>query len=177
MSGADLAFIIAIAGAAFSFYYFPQIGFAACRVRQLNECADLLRAHNAAVHAFIERTDVPDDLKHLLLDFSDAMDDDEAVRGVAKSMLAGNGGRSSPRAEALNVAIRSAFAQSPEGLRVMADAVTAGFFAAFLRVPDTAKNFDLLVVAIATRGSERTIGFAEEAPRMMSAAPGDLIAA
>src|SRR5208283_81623 len=77
--------LLAVIVAAFAWFMRMQASQrAAGRTRQLEQAAELLEAHNRALEHLLDDPEAPDELKKLMISFSDAMADRETVKQMAE---------------------------------------------------------------------------------------------
>jgi hypothetical protein len=111
------------------------------RIRRLELAAELLREHAITLDAFLGDPAAPQVLKWALLTLSDAMDDKDIVKEIAKQLS-----KAAPPQTESGIALRNEFealmSRSPTLAEAFTRSLTLCLCAGLLRWPETAKYFD-----------------------------------
>ncbi len=119
---------------------------------QLNNAALFLNSHTEALERFLADPDAPNHMKNILLNSSDAMDNQAEVRSLVEAMAYTPLGELSEEYSAETGALRADLddleRHNPDLAKAFETAVRTGAFAAILRWPETACLFERVVTRV-----------------------------
>jgi len=135
------------------------------RRRQLQRAELLYRTHSGAVESILESESVPDVLKRMIINFSDAIANEDVVEAIAKMFISGAGLDPNQEDGDVREAIHKLARQDPEMAYVLCQAIITGMHAAMLRFDATAILYEEVSAKMAASLAP-DVGFVVTASRM-----------
>jgi hypothetical protein len=114
------------------------------RLRQLADAEELLRMHATSLERFLDDPDAPRELKGLLIDFSDSMNEPEVVQNLAEWIAARRLDRpiETDEMKAVGAAIAELRSRRPDLVEEFDTAIITAVSGANLRWPESAALFE-----------------------------------
>jgi hypothetical protein len=135
------------------------------RLSQLSDAALLLRKHGASLEKFLSDPDSPDDLKSVLIGFSDAMADETGASAIAERFCDLRSERPpiSQEGLALIEALAGLRSWRPDLADTFTSAIGSAIAAGFLRWPKAAQSLESIAARFVADPNREVVAAAEGA--------------